>query len=72
MDSDSVIRTARPEVLRVLLYADLAVHRVTASVSIVIARKGFNRRVQPYKGLRDWGRARGWTRSHFRGKGEDC
>ena len=36
--SDSVTRTAHPEVLKVLLYADLAVHRVTASVSIVIAQ----------------------------------
>ena len=38
MDSDSVTRTARPEVLGVLLYADLAAHRVTASVSVVIAQ----------------------------------
>ena len=36
--SNSVTRTAHPEVLRVLLYADLAVHRVTASVSVVIAQ----------------------------------
>ena len=35
--SDSVTRTAHPEVLRVLLYTDLAVHRVTASVSVIIA-----------------------------------
>ena len=38
VDSDSVIRTARPKVPRVLLYADLAAHRVTASVSVVIAQ----------------------------------
>ena len=38
MDSDSVIRTARPEVLEVLLYVDLATHRVIASVSVVIAQ----------------------------------
>ena len=38
MDSDSVMRTARPEVLKVLLYADLAAHRVTTSVSVVIAQ----------------------------------
>ena len=38
MDSDSVIRTAHPEVLGVLLYTDLAADRVTASVSVVIAQ----------------------------------
>ena len=36
--SDSVTRTAHPEVLRVLLYTDLAAHRVTANVSVVIAQ----------------------------------
>ena len=38
MDSDSVVRTTRLKVLRVLLYADLAAHGVTASVSVVIAQ----------------------------------
>ena len=38
VDSDSVTRTPHPEVLRVLLYADLAAHRVMASVSVVIAQ----------------------------------
>ena len=37
--SYSVIRTAHPEVLKVLLYIDLATHRVAASVSIVIAQQ---------------------------------
>ena len=36
--SDSVARTAHPEVLRVLIYTDLEAHRVTASVSVVIAQ----------------------------------
>ena len=60
--SYSVISTVCPEVPEVLLYVDLATHRVAASVSIAIAQQ--QRLRQEGLTLRNWDRARGYTKSH--------